>query len=176
MYFNVSQLMKEASGARRDYQVEEAGPLKDDSPCVVSGQVKFLRTDQGIWVSARLTSNVPNTCSRCLKEYEQPIDMAIEEEFLPVVDVATGARRNDSDESNEHFYIDHNHILDLAEAASQYASMAMPMKPMCRKDCPGICFTCGADLGNTTCDCDESQVDPRWNSLLEAVSADGDGL
>lgn len=170
MYFNVSQLMKESSGSHREYEVGDTLELAGDTHRPISGQVQFLRTDRGIWASANLTTNVPAVCSRCVREYEQPIEIAIEEEFLPIVDVNTGARLWSQASASDQFYIDHNHTLDLTEAARQYSTMAAPMKPMCRKDCPGICFTCGTDLGDTACGCAEPPVDPRWSDLLELVS------
>ena len=166
----MSQLMKESSGSHREYEVDDTLELIDDTPRPISGQAQFLRTDRGIWASANLTTKVSAVCSRCVREYEQAIEIAIEEEFLPVVDVNTGARLSSLAEDCDQFYVDHNHTLDLTEAARQYSATAAPMKPLCRKDCPGICFTCGADLGDTVCDCAEPPVDPRWSDLLELVS------
>jgi uncharacterized protein len=40
----------------------------------------------------------------------------------------------------------------------------IPMKPLCRPDCAGLCPTCGADLNQTRCACAKS-VDPRWAGL-----------
>jgi uncharacterized protein len=42
------------------------------------------------------------------------------------------------------FTIDRNNILDLEEAVRQYSTLAIPMKPLCREDCPGLCPVCGA--------------------------------
>ena len=54
MHFNVSQLMKEGSGAIRAYEVDEAMPPQaDPDRCRVSGVVKLLRTDKGVWGSVR---------------------------------------------------------------------------------------------------------------------------
>jgi uncharacterized protein len=175
MYFNVSQLIREPSGTRRSHNVDEAAVLGDDTLRRVTGSVELLRTDQGIWVSARLSSTITSTCGRCLTEYDDVIEMAIEEEYLPVDDAATGTRPSATDPGAEHFYIDRNHTLALTEAAQQYATMSTPMKPMCREDCPGFCFTCGTDLSQATCYCDSSPVDPRWSTLLEMVPADRNG-
>ncbi len=172
MYFNVAQLLKEHSGAARSYEVDEAfAPLEHTHVDHIKGTVNLMRTDRGIWVSAELDSEAVCTCSRCLVEYMQPIHMDIEEEFLPLVDVESGLRVEYSpEELEENFYIDHNHILDLREAVRQYASLSVPMKPVCRQDCAGICLTCGANLNETACQCDRTVRDSRWGALLDLVS------
>ena len=171
MFFNVSQLMKEHSGASRQYAVDTRAAVGDDPSQPVHGRVRLLRTDRGVWVSASLDSQVVCSCSRCLAEYLQPIHMDIEEEFLPTIDVNTGARLAVPREDDENFYIDHNHILDLSEAVRQYSYMSVPMKPVCRQDCPGLCTQCGANLNDGPCPCDAVLRDSRWGPLLDMVQA-----
>jgi uncharacterized protein len=43
--------------------------------------------------------------------------------------------------------------------------MAVPMKPLCREDCRGLCPTCGEDLNVTACGCAAEAADPRWEAL-----------
>ena len=171
MLFNVSQLMREPSGSARTFEVDEAWTLTEGAHVSrVRGTVSMLRTDKGIWVSATLDSRAPCTCNRCLKEYQQPVHMAIEEEYFPVVDVDTGAAGDRSGDGDEVFYVDHNHILDLREAARQYAAIGIPMKPVCREDCAGICPNCGANLNESPCTCDKTTRDGRWGPLAELVA------
>ena len=46
----------------------------------------------------------------------------------------------------------------------EYVQLAVPMKPLCNDDCPGLCPTCGADLNEGPCQCGKA-VDPRWGAL-----------
>ena len=171
MIFNVSQLMKEPSGSCRAFQVDKGHILIGDLHISrVLGNVSLLRTDQGIWVSARLDSEVRCTCGRCLKEHLQPIRMTIEEEFLRQVNSTTGASR--SDDRTESFYIDELQVLDISEAVRQYSELNIPMNPVCHEGCAGICPSCGLNLNDGTCECDKTPRDQRWGELLELVQAD----
>ena len=171
MYFNVSQLMKERSGSTRTFEVNDFASVQDGAPMTpISGSVKMMRTDVGIWVSAELATYFDCECSRCVAEMEQFVRLAIEEEYLPEVDVNTGARLNFPDELSENFFIDPTHILDLSEAIRQYFGLSMPLKPVCREDCKGLCLTCGADLNEVDCSCDKVIRDPRWGALLAFAS------
>ena len=171
MHYNVSQLMREPSGSRRAYDLDEAFQLAGDQRvCHVTGRVSLMRTDKGIWASARLNSRVQDICSLCLSDCEQPVHMTVEDEFFPVVDVGTGKWSSRPVDGEDCFYIDRNHILDLTETVRQSFVLSSPMKPVCGDDCAGICLTCGVNLNEGACTCDDSPRDRRWGSLLEIVS------
>ena len=176
MRFNVSQLMKESIGSTRVYDVNNfiALAVDDCRVCRVEGRAMLLRTDRGVWVTAELASEINCVCSRCLSEFEQPIRMLIDDEYLPEVDVATGARSDDSGEgAEEGFHIDDCHILDITEAIRQYSSLGLPMKPTCSEECEGMCTSCGVNLNDAICVCDRRQTDARWDELLKLVSVEG---
>ena len=174
MHFNVSQLMMEPSGSTRAYDVDEdVSQAHEGIVQRVSGAVKLLRTDWGVWVSARLDSAVVCICSRCLKDYRQPVQMRIEEESFSsdetgIADKGTGT--NVVEVGEESATIDQQHILDLNEAIRQYFTLSTPMKPVCRDDCRGISTNCGTDLNESSCHCDETLVDPRWGPLQELAA------
>ena len=42
--------------------------------------------------------------------------------------------------------------------------LGIPMKPLCKEDCAGICSECGANLNAGACECGQ-QIDPRWAAL-----------
>jgi len=46
----------------------------------------------------------------------------------------------------------------------EQVQMAVPMKPLCKDDCAGLCSSCGADLNAGACGCGEA-TDPRWGAL-----------
>ena len=50
MYFNVSQLLRESSGATRSYRVDEPFTLAEGTKAKARGAIRLLRTDRGIWV------------------------------------------------------------------------------------------------------------------------------
>jgi len=90
----------------------------------------------------------------------------VEEEYFPTVDVVSGAPLALPEEPGV-FTISEQHILDLTEAIRQNAIVAIPMKPLCREDCAGICPKCGKDLNQGECGCPTEEVDPRWAKLLK---------
>jgi uncharacterized protein len=163
MRINVSQQLKAPIGSVRDYEVSEVVDIANGSR-QVQGTVRLMRTNRGILAKAGLNAEVEVTCSRCLRLFSCPLTLNIEEEYFPTADIVSGARLPVPDEPGC-FTIDEHHILDLTEAIRQYALLAIPMKPLCREDCAGLCPICGQDLNQGPCGCLHQEADPRWSKL-----------
>ncbi len=173
LQYNVAQLLKESIGSLREYEVESAGlDLDGVRSDAIRGKVKLLCTNRSIVVQAWLKSSVKIECSRCLKELLWPLTIKVEEEYFPTIDIISGRPVPPPDEPWA-FTIDENHILDLTEAVRQYLLLALPMKPLCREDCAGLCPVCGQDLNKRSCRCPTVQPDPRWAKLAQLASARG---
>jgi len=157
MIFNVSQLMREPSGSCRTFQINQELLLIDGvSINQILGDVKLLRTDMGVWVSAKLDSEVKCSCSRCLADHVQCVNMTIEEEVFSL-DELDMVSCESGDNNEENFCIAENQILDISEAVRQYFELNAPMNPVCGEGCKGICVTCGLNLNERTCECQKVQ-------------------
>jgi uncharacterized protein len=55
--------------------------------------------------------------------------------------------------------------LDLAPMARDAVLLELPLAPLCREDCVGLCPTCGADRNEQPCDCDQLLANPAWAAL-----------
>ncbi len=103
----------------------------------VSGLLRLVRTNRSILAKGYLKTGLVLECARCLEEYHCPLEFFIEEEFFPVLEVASGLAAEQEYEAGD-LIIDEDFQLDISEAVRQYAVMNMPMKPLCRLDCAGI--------------------------------------
>jgi len=172
MEINVSQQLKEPIGSVRDYELSESVDFAGGSS-IVEGRVRLVRTDRGILVEGTLHTQVELDCSRCLTPFTCPLTLNVEEEYFPTTSVVTGAPLPLPDEPGC-FTIDENHILDLTEATRQYALLAIPMKPLCREECAGLCPRCGHNLNLGSCACPSEEIDPRW-AVLTKLDTEGKG-
>ena len=168
MQLNVSQLLKASIGSIRNYEVSETVDITGGGS-MVEGKVRLTRTDRGILVKGILRTEVEVTCSRCLSLFSCPLALNIEEEYFPTTDVVSGATLPLPEEPGG-FTIDEHHILDLTEAVCQYALVAIPMKPLCREDCAGLCPKCGHDLNQGSCGCPGQEIELRWSVLRDYLS------
>lgn len=164
MHINVLRELRQAIGAVSILDVSEPLIAVDDLDIHdLTGTATLLRTDRGLLVTFRAKGRANVGCSRCLTEVETPIEIAFEEEYVPVIDANTGARIRKST-APDTFRIGPDFVLELREAVRQYILMSEPSKPLCRPDCRGLCPACGADLNLGPCSCN-SQADERWQAL-----------
>ena len=169
MQINVSQLLKESIGSSRSYEVSEVVDVTGDgNGRKVEGEVGLLHTHRGILVKGELYTEVELVCSRCLSLFNCPVTLNIEEEYIPTIDVVSGAPLPSPEEPGS-FIIDEHHVIDLTEAIRQYTLLAMPMKPLCQEDCAGLCQNCGHNLNKGPCACPGRAVDPRWSELSKLL-------
>ncbi len=164
LQINVAQQLKANIGTMRDYVVEEMVDIGGNNS-LVQGEIELIRTDRGILAKSTLHMDIELTCSRCLSSFSQPLTLNIEEEYFPTIDIYTGNALSSSEDTDV-FTIDKHNVLDLSEAVRQYMLLGVPMKPLCRPDCAGLCPTCGSNLNQGTCDCPPKVIDPRWSKLL----------
>jgi len=165
MQFNVSSLLREGTGATRVFAIDDDLVI-DGQRHPVRGEVRFDRTSRGVLVRARMGGTMSGECSRCLEPVTYGVDIEFEEEYLPTVDIHTGARFElEEGEDPESYRISERHFIDLAVPAREYWSIGLPMAPVCREDCAGLCPECGAELaaGEHACTADKS--DARWAAL-----------
>jgi DUF177 domain-containing protein len=132
---NVAQLLKEPVGTSQSHDIN--GIIGEEVEGFVEGKAKLTRISQGVFVQCKLNTEVKLVCSRCLDTFSWPMSFTAEEEFLPISDVSDDSALSSPEQSGE-FTIDDKSILDLGELIRQYVLLNLPMKPLCRPDCPGI--------------------------------------
>jgi len=168
--YNVASLLRAAPGTERRYSVEDVRlDIADDLALAepINGEVRLSRTGRSVLAKAHLSTAIEGYCSRCLTTIVAPIDVDIDEEALPSIDIDTGLPL-DRDAEPDALRLDDHHELDLAEPVREAISLAEPITLLCREDCRGLCPTCGADL-NTVTDHSHSEeaIDPRLAALAE---------
>jgi uncharacterized protein len=171
--FNVAQLLREEIGARREYEfTEEALPLDEEFMLRdIVGRVRFTRTASGVLANADAHGVVEMPCMRCLNPSTQAISVQFRDEFHSKIEVNTGFPLPKPAEEDP-FFITENHLVDLEEAIREYALLALPMQPLCKPDCKGLCPTCGADRNVEACACQNEEDDDRFAALKVLLNED----
>jgi uncharacterized protein len=174
--YNVADLLRSAPGTSEDVEVElPAVPLAQGLELArpLEGRLRLTSSGRGILVRGRLEAALVERCSRCLRPAVAPLVLDIEEEALPSIDVETGMPV-DADEEPDVLRLTDHHELDLEPIVRDAISLAEPIAPLCRPDCPGLCETCGADLASAPGHAHhDEEVDPRlaaMASLRERLS------
>jgi uncharacterized protein len=166
LIFNVTGLLAESVGSVRELHVL-APPLEFEDLVQVrdlEADLRLTRTNRGLLVRGRLTTAIAQTCSRCLREIEWPVEIDLDEEALPSIDLASGLPVEAADEFDALRLTDH-HELDLEGEVRDGIVLAEPIAPLCRDDCPGLCVVCGQELAGGPHDHPDDDIDPRLEAL-----------
>ncbi len=105
-------------------------------------------------VLATGTATIPwqAECRRCSTPIDGTLTVEFREDFVPhAVEGET--------------YPIVNETVDLEAVAREAILLDLPLAPLCREECAGLCLTCGADLNDGACPCAPQAVDPRWSAL-----------
>lgn len=106
-------------------------------------------------------------CSRCLVEVDKKMETKLETYLINDCDL----EKLELEDSKEYYEIkDLN--LDLDDIIISQVITSMPLKILCDENCKGICSTCGQDLNEGLCECEDSSIDPRFEKLLNFLKED----
>jgi uncharacterized protein len=133
--FNLSSLLQQPVGSSVDCTIEDL--VQTESPDSVSGTIHLTHTSRGVALSGEGVARVCTPCMRCLQEYCEDVHFVIEEQVHP--DPHFAHRRGaEGFEEEDDVSIRADNTLDLGEIIRQHIVLHLPLKPLCRPDCPGI--------------------------------------
>jgi len=145
-----------------------------------SGETYHLR--------GQLKARLAFPCAWCTEPSDFTVDVPVDLRFVPAVVEKANVRpspssKDDDDEDGHEMAEDDPSLvlydeprIDLAQVAREQCYLAMPMKPLCRPDCQGLCPHCGTNRNTGTCTCENRWEDPRLAGLKSLLKdADGPG-
>lgn len=152
------QLAAELDPAAHGYAFRLAEPLR------FVGQAENLGA--GLFqVQGQLQTTLQLACSRCLEPFPLPLALDFGERY------AAEARPDAAGEADIHAFTGAE--IDLSEQLLNQIQLALPMQPLCRENCLGLCPRCGTNLNQSSCSCAAAEIDPRWEKL-KAFMDDGE--
>ena len=131
----------------------------------VAFEAEVRKDSEKVRLVGRLAGTVELACSRCLDAYPVSVDTSFDLLFLPAGTDTAGEedRELDADDTGVSFY--REDVIDLGEVIREQFYLALPMKPLCREDCAGLCPVCGINKNRESCSCESTWVDPRMEPL-----------
>ena len=122
------------------------------------GDVHISRTPQGLLLTADFETRLELECVRCLNAFEHTVgwDMTEMFAFHPKID-------------SEELQLPEDAQIDLAPLVRDYALTEVPINPVCKPDCKGLCPTCGQDLNKKDCGHRPEENDSPFASLKDLL-------
>jgi len=111
----------------------------------------------GVMVTGAVQAPWRGLCRRCAEQVGGTLRIALRERFTE-----PGARHGDPEDDEAYPIVDD--ALDLRPMVRDAVALELPLAPLCREQCRGLCPQCGTDLNEGSCDC-VAPLDPRWANL-----------
>ncbi len=121
---------------------------------------------EGILVTGEVDAPLEGECVRCLEPLADRASVDFQELYL-----YEDHRDASSIEDDEEVSVLVGDLVDLEPVLRDAIVLALPLQPLCRPDCPGLCVECGARLADDPEHGHDAPIDPRWAGL--AGLADG---
>ncbi|MCU0484629.1 MAG: DUF177 domain-containing protein [Anaerolineales bacterium] len=121
----------------------------------LDGTVRVSRTPQGLLVQVICQAFTPAECVRCLAEFPLKLDADFSELYA--------FNRRSVSESG--LILPEDGKINLEPLLREYLLLSIPITPLCRPDCKGLCSECGENLNENTCQHIPENIDPRLETL-----------
>ncbi|MDO8885346.1 DUF177 domain-containing protein [Candidatus Oleimmundimicrobium sp.] len=147
-------------GTKKEFKFEnEFKPLYAGKKLNFTGPLNFNFFIENVGLELLVKGDVQGklrfTCNRCLIEFKAKVKVNLDEVFT--------LEKNEFD-TKETFKVVDNKI-DLRGAVEQAFLLELPIRPICKENCKGLCFKCGQNLNLSKCNCLDEKIDVRLLKL-----------
>lgn len=167
MFIETKEIGPEGLVVRRSIEAFRLPPSGTDALRIdtvhLSGELQ--KEKDGVSFAGRIETAATLSCSRCLEEYSLPLDLPFDLFYTAGPEASPGGERRIDEDMVTLVHYDGIRI-DLRSLVSEQVYLGLPLKPLCRPDCMGLCPRCGTNLNAGTCTCAEERTeDPRLRIL-----------
>ncbi|WP_027090927.1 YceD family protein [Cohnella thermotolerans] len=167
MLLNVQELAlrKEPVALQESFDAAHAlADMRDVKPLSpVKAELTAVYADRTIDVTGTIACKLQLRCSRCLDPVGEELNIPFRETFRVV-----SKETSDLDDREEDDFVPvHGERLELRPYVEEELLLHLPLAPLCREDCKGLCPECGENRNERECGCSNEKIDPRLASLKD---------
>lgn len=135
---------------------------------MIESDINLKRNGSEILLEGEVKFSLDLDCSRCFKQFTLNKNEKIYAYFIKRKP-SVNAENKDLSEKNVKAEYYENDTINISPVLSDTINLSLPIKPLCRNDCKGLCPFCGVDLNNNQCNCKKEKMDPRWEPLKKLM-------
>lgn len=159
-----------ALGVRRTVSAPQ-GTGQDVIGVPVGGELALdLRLEsvvEGVLVSGTVSGPLEGECARCLDPFQDTVDVDVVELFA--YPDSTTSETTEQDEVSRLT----GDTIDLEPLVRDGVILGLPVAPLCREDCAGLCVDCGQRWDDLPPEHHHTTMDPRWAALARLRNEPG---
>jgi uncharacterized protein len=163
-----------SAGSQRQYRREIPAPaqlgldmIKVPEGSLVTLDVRIEAVTEGVLATGSVTGSLTGECGRCLTSFTD--ELAVD--FVELFAYPNSATEETTDAEEIPRLVGYH--LDLEPVVRDAVVLSLPLTPLCRPDCGGLCPECGELLDELPDNHTHTQLDPRWAALAERFGTSG---
>ncbi len=161
--FNFGFFLEAPLGTSRTYELNYPTIQVDELTLTpLQGEFTAVRTSEGVYITGQLHTIQHIPCTRCLEDAVIEIDINLDDLFYYPPDTA----------SEGEYVLGEDGYIDLGPLVRELSILGVPLHPLCRENCQGLCPQCGQNFNQGQCECEIDDIDPRLAVLKELLSED----
>jgi uncharacterized protein len=170
MLIDVSQIPPEGLDVTLSEETLDLGEPADtwEGPATVQAELHVGRSGRGVLISGSFSGDVALVCSRCL----EPFHFRAKDRFHLYCQAGAGTPPEEehelADDELDVTYLEEGRV-NTDHLLRENILLSLPVQPLCREDCRGLCTRCGANLNLGACNCAETHTDPRLQALRKLL-------
>jgi uncharacterized protein len=135
-----------------------------EGPASVQAELHLGRSGRGLVIGGTFVGNVALICSRCLEPFRFQAQDRFDLYCALGLQAPPGEERKLAEDELDVTYLEEGRI-NTDHLLRENILLSLPVQPLCREECRGLCPHCGANLNLGPCGCQGPQVDPRLHIL-----------
>ncbi|MBN2243957.1 MAG: DUF177 domain-containing protein [Acidobacteria bacterium] len=169
MFIEIEDLKPEPLRVHHVFQATEIGFSHEDTALAEPVTADFTLEHKGsdLRIKGTVETAIRFRCCRCNKECDRNIAAGFALSYLPQPEWAGDNAEVELKYEDMDVAFYDGIAFDVNLMVLEQIELAIPMKLVCREDCKGLCYRCGADLNEGSCSCTGETADPRLSALLQ---------
>jgi len=157
----ISEIPQEGIDIETEEELKVEG-LRLSSPARFKLRVE--RSMAEVFIKGTIGATLELTCGRCLKDFSRDVETPIDVVYHPATELKAEEHELHIEELETGFY--KGDEIDLDELFREQMLLGIPIKPLCKEACKGICPKCGADLNEAGCICPTTKIEAEAEEPL----------
>ncbi|MFF5894411.1 YceD family protein [Streptomyces argenteolus] len=162
--------------APKDLGIDGVIGVPENAPLALDLRLESVM--EGVLVTGTARATAEGECVRCL----EPLTLEVEADFQEMFSYPDADDRNrsrtadpvdDAEDDEDRFFLEDDSF-DLEPVLRDAVVLALPLQPVCKETCAGLCSECGIRLDENP-DHHHDAVDIRWAALQGLAETVQDG-
>lgn len=127
--------------------------------------LRFQKSGQIVELEGSFTAEIILNCGRCLQDFSRKVSESFALTFSPVAGEEADEEDVELDAEELGLITYKGETIELTGSLQEQLVMAVPIGPVCREACRGLCPECGRNLNDDSCHCERRPFNNKFSAL-----------